>query len=243
MDENKKNLNIPTIVLAVLVLAFVVCQYILKINIVSYVVAFLAKLGVVRPEITEGVGYGTIFIFGLITSLHCVGMCGGITLAVGKGQPLFQLGRVISYTLMGLLLGGLGSIINIDVGTRKIIPIICGICIIAISCFWFLNGVGIKLPKKYLKIIQFIKKQGPLGMGLLMALMPCMSLQMVELYSLGTGNAVKGAFSMFLFAVGTLPMLILLGIAGNKAMQIDQKKVQIISALIMLVMGIMMVLK
>ncbi|MBR6513131.1 MAG: hypothetical protein IKT24_06680, partial [Clostridia bacterium] len=65
MEEKKKNLNIPTIVLAVLVLVFVVCQYILKINIVSYVVAFFAKLGVVRPEITEGVGYGTIFIFGL----------------------------------------------------------------------------------------------------------------------------------------------------------------------------------
>ena len=146
MDEKKKNRNIPTIVLAVLVLAFVVCQYILKINIVSYVVAFFAKLGVVRPEITDGVGYGTIFVFGLITSLHCVGMCGGITLAVGKGQPLFQLGRIISYTLMGLILGALGSAVNIDIGTRKIVPIICGICIIVISCFWFLNGVGIKLP-------------------------------------------------------------------------------------------------
>lgn len=243
MDEKKKNRNIPTIVLAVLVLAFVVCQYILKINIVSYVVAFFAKLGVVRPEITDGVGYGTIFVFGLITSLHCVGMCGGITLAVGKGQPLFQLGRIISYTLMGLILGALGSAVNIDIGTRKIVPIICGICIIVISCFWFLNGVGIKLPDKYLKIIQFIKKQGPFVMGLLMALMPCMALQMVELYALGTGNAVKGALSMLLFAIGTLPMLILLGIAGNKALQVDQKKVQIVSALIMLVMGIMMILK
>lgn len=241
MEENKKS-NVGTIVLAVLVLAFVVCQYILKINIVSYIVAFVSKLGVVKPELTEGVGYGTIFIFGLITSLHCTGMCGGITLAVGKGLPLFQMGRVISYTLMGLLLGSLGSVVNIDIGTRKIVPIICGIAIIVISCFWFLNGVGIKLPQKYLKIIQFIKKQGPLVMGLLMALMPCMSLQMVELYSLGTGSAIKGALSMFLFAVGTLPMLILLGIAGNKAMKINQKAVQIISSIIMLVMGVIMIL-
>ena len=243
MDENKKSTNIGTILLAILVLAFVVCQYILKINIVSFVVSLIGKLGVVKPEITEGVGYGTIFIFGLTTSLHCTGMCGGITLAVGKGLPLFQIGRVISYTLMGLLLGGLGSVVNIDVGTRKIVPVVCGIAIIVISCFWFLNGVGIKLPQKYLKIIQFIKKQGPFVMGLLMSLMPCMSLQIVELYSLGTESAIKGALSMFLFAVGTLPMLILLGVAGNKAMKINQKAVQIISSIIMLVMGIMMLIK
>lgn len=242
MDEKKKGTNIATIVLAVLVLAFVVCQYILKINLVSYVVAFVGRLGVTRPEITEGVGFGTIFIFGLITSLHCTGMCGGITLAIGKGLPLFQLGRVISYTLMGLILGGLGSAVNIDIGTRKIIPIICGIAIIVISCFWFLSGVGIKLPEGYQKVIKFIKKQGPFVMGLLMALMPCMSLQMVELYSLGTGNAIKGALSMFFFAVGTLPMLVLLGIAGNKAIKVNQKAVQIISSIIMLVMGVMMIL-
>lgn len=242
IDEKKKGTNIATIALAVLVLAFVVCQYILKINLVSYVVAFVGKLGVTRPEITEGVGFGTIFIFGLITSLHCTGMCGGITLAIGKGLPLFQLGRVISYTLMGLILGGLGSAVNIDIGTRKIIPIICGIAIIVISCFWFLSGVGIKLPEGYQKVIKFIKKQGPFVMGLLMALMPCMSLQMVELYSLGTGNAIKGALSMFLFAVGTLPMLVLLGIAGNKAIKVNQKAVQIISSIIMLVMGVMMIL-
>lgn len=243
MDGKKKNTNILTIIPAILVLAFLICQYILKINIVSYAVTFLKNMGIARPEITDSVGYGTIFVFGLITSLHCTGMCGGITLAAGKAHPLFQFGRIISYTLMGFLLGGFGDLISIGTGLKKGIPIICGICIIVFSCLWFLNGVGIKMPKKYLKIIGFIKERGPFGMGLLMALMPCMSLQMVELYSLGTGSAFKGAFSMFLFGVGTLPMLIVLGIAGKKAFENNQKTVMIISSVIMLLMGIMMIMK
>ncbi len=66
-----------------------------------------------------GAGYGLLFITGLLTSLHCVGMCGGITLSQGsvgnnfrmRSATLLQyhLGRLVSYTLIGIILGAAGA--------------------------------------------------------------------------------------------------------------------------------------
>lgn len=63
--------------------------------------------------------YGLLFVIGLFTSVHCVGMCGGITLSqVTVGQSFrvrsfslaqYHLGRILSYTLVGVVLGGIGA--------------------------------------------------------------------------------------------------------------------------------------
>lgn len=72
-------------------------------------------------------GYGMLFVIGLITSVHCIAMCGGINLSqcVPREHPdqtgaaaallpavLYNLGRVISYTAIGFLLGFAGLLIG-----------------------------------------------------------------------------------------------------------------------------------
>lgn len=65
--------------------------------------------GLVRtPSAEHSVGVGALFVIGLLTGVHCIGMCGGILLAQGNAL-LYNGGRLLSYTLMGAVFGALGK--------------------------------------------------------------------------------------------------------------------------------------
>lgn len=81
------------------------------------------------PEVTQNMGYGMLFVVGLITSLHCMAMCGGINLSQcvkyndekensttkDKIMPslLYSTGRLISYTIIGGIVGAIGSVLSL----------------------------------------------------------------------------------------------------------------------------------
>lgn len=72
----------------------------------------------VIPEIDSSVSYSMLFVIGLLTSIHCISMCGAINLmsVVGnknniKRPLLYNVGRVISYTIIGGVVGLLGGVI------------------------------------------------------------------------------------------------------------------------------------
>ncbi len=58
------------------------------------------------------------------------------------------------------------------------------------------------------------RKRGPFAVGLLNGLMPCGPLQTMQLYALGTGSALAGALSMFIFSAGTVPLMLVFGFAA-----------------------------
>ena len=74
----------------------------------------------------DTLNYSYAFVLGLLSSAHCVGMCGGITAALTFGIPVetrtplrifiitltYNIGRIITYTLMGLLLGGVAHLLQ-----------------------------------------------------------------------------------------------------------------------------------
>lgn len=82
-------------------------------------------------------GYGLLFVIGLLTSLHCVAMCGGITLSqvsVGNNFRMrsaslipYHFGRLISYTLTGTILGAVGAIASPNDEIRGIVTVAGGI--------------------------------------------------------------------------------------------------------------------
>jgi copper chaperone CopZ len=103
------------------------------------------------PEISENMGYGMLFVTGLITSLHCMAMCGGINLSScisnnnsnlkdsstikNKTMPsfLYNLGRVISYTAIGGIVGAIGNVISFGgKATRNC----CSCCRYFYDYFW-----------------------------------------------------------------------------------------------------------
>ena len=100
--------------------------------------------------------YFIIFIVGLLSSLHCVGMCGGIMLSQSlstnnvKAPLLYNLGRVISYTVIGGIIGTIGSVLSVSTQASIIIYIIAGALMIIHGAntmgFSILRGFSFKLP-------------------------------------------------------------------------------------------------
>jgi plastocyanin len=76
-----------------------------------------------------------------------------------------------------------------------------------LNIFPWLRRFNLHTPKFFADKIHSGKRNGPIYVGLLNGLMPCGPLQAMQLYALSTGSFVKGAFSMFLFSAGTLPLM------------------------------------
>lgn len=171
----------------------------------------------VIPEIDSSVSYSMLFVIGLLTSIHCISMCGAINLmsAVGgknsiKRPLLYNVGRVLSYTIIGGVVGLLGGVIYFN-------DTISGIIILSSAIFMFfmaLNMLGI-LKIKSVHFKYKLRNKNPFIIGLCNGLMPCGPLQAMQVYALSTGSFVSGAFSMFMFGIGTVPLMFFTGFLVN----------------------------
>lgn len=208
------------------------------------------------PQITQNMGYGMLFVAGLFTSVHCIAMCGGINLSQCAGcsgcenklKPsfLYNLGRVVSYTVLGGVVGALGSVFSISLTFKAFISLIAGAFMIIMG----INMLGImpllrkimpRLPKNLTDIIDSKKNdKGPFIVGLLNGFMPCGPLQAMQLYALGTGSFLSGALSMFIFSLGTVPMMFAFGAFSSILSSKFTKQMMKISAVLVIILGIVM---
>jgi sulfite exporter TauE/SafE/copper chaperone CopZ len=219
--------------------------------------------------------YGMLFIIGLITSVHCVAMCGGINLSQSiPAQPqnanigakpgksaaptiksavtptlLYNLGRVISYTAVGFIVGALGSVITFSPTAQGVLKLIAGVFMIImgvnmLGIFPQLRKIMPRLPRSFTRRLNSGISSGaskrPLIVGLLNGLMPCGPLQSMQIYALSTGNPVLGALSMFLFALGTVPLMFGLGSVVSALGHKFAKRVMTVGAVLVAVLGLAM---
>ncbi len=180
------------------------------------------------PKVEGSAGFAMLFAIGALSSFHCVAMCGGIALSqsvtTGEGLSrlapglLYNAGRVVSYTSIGALAGGLGSALQLSAGTRGVITLIAAIFMILLGLKMFgiirsFPSLLTALPKpvraRFSCAAERACKSGPFAVGLLNGLMPCGPLQGMQLYALGTGNAAAGAIAMLGFSLGTVPLMFL----------------------------------
>lgn len=200
-------------------------------------------------------GYGMLFVIGLITSIHCIAMCGGINLSQsisGKRESgfLYNLGRVISYTVIGFILGligwlfGGGDTAGLPVEAQGFLKILAGVVMVLMG----MNMLGIfpALRRLNPRIPMFIankakgKNKGPLIVGLLNGFMPCGPLQSMQIVALATANPLAGALSMFLFSLGTVPLMLGLGTLVATLGQRFAKSVMTVGAVLVVVLGLAM---
>jgi len=189
------------------------------------------------PLAQEGMGYGMLLVIGLLTSVHCTAMCGGINLSqtlTGNGETalagrysfflpgiLYNGGRLVSYTLVGILVGALGSVITLSGYFQGAVQLIAGIFMVImglnmLGLFPSLKRIIPQMPKIFSEKIEGKKTgRGPLVVGFLNGFMPCGPLQAMQIYALSTGSPVKGGISMFLFCAGTIPLILALGAASS----------------------------
>lgn len=208
-------------------------------------------------------GYGMMFVIGLVTSVHCVAMCGGINLSQCIPQSenknesgrfsalrpafMYNFGRVISYTIVGFIVGALGSVITFSNAAQGGLKLIAGVFMVImginmLGIFPWLRRLNPRMPKIFASKInaEKVKSKSSFIVGLLNGLMPCGPLQAMQIYALSTGNAFAGAFSMFLFSLGTVPLMFGLGALSSVLSKKFTKKVMTVGAVLVVVLGLSM---
>jgi sulfite exporter TauE/SafE/copper chaperone CopZ/plastocyanin domain-containing protein len=211
----------------------------------------------------ENMNLGMLFVIGLITSVHCIAMCGGINLSqcipqgekgVGEGRfaalrPtfLYNLGRVVSYTMVGFIVGGLGSLISFSNAMQGGLKLVAGLFMVImginmLGIFPWLRRFSPRMPKAIARRVNAdkAKSNSPLVVGLLNGLMPCGPLQAMQIYALSSGSPVTGALSMFLFSLGTVPLMFGLGALSTILSKKFTQKVMTIGAVLVVVLGLSM---
>ena len=113
-----------------------------------------------------------------------------------------------------------------------------------LGLFPWVSKIIPRLPKGIsAKIINSGSGRGPFVVGFLNGFMPCGPLQSVQIYALGTGSIFAGALSMFLFSVGTVPLVLGFGSVSSLLPQKFHSRILKISALLVLMLGGGMVLR
>ena len=194
---------------------------ILGLTVILERVGLLTRL-VPRQLGESGMSYALFFMTGLLTSVHCVAMCGGIGLSQslpGRGcraPLLYNAGRVTSYTLVGALLGLAGRLLG-GGGSLIVSPLLQGLVKLLAGALMLLAGInllGIFPAFRRLRLTLPRLRTGsrlPFLVGLLNGLMPCGPLQAMQLAALGSGSPLSGALSMLFFSLGTVPLMLGLG--------------------------------
>jgi sulfite exporter TauE/SafE/plastocyanin domain-containing protein/copper chaperone CopZ len=205
-------------------------------------------------EKLNGASYFVLFVVGMLTSIHCVGMCGGIMLSqsISKDNTskfeairpaiLYNAGRIVAYTVIGGIVGALGSVLALSLAVKAGMQIFAGIFMIIMGLnmagFGMFRKINIRLPWSACSVKK--KPKTPFLVGLLNGLMPCGPLQTMQLYALGTGSAAKGALSMLLFSLGTVPLMLTFGALSGLLSKGYTKKILKMSGFLVIILGFIM---
>ncbi len=176
-------------------------------------------------------------IIGFLGSLHCIGMCGPIALALPSGsfrsfsfyigRILYNFGRVITYSFFGLIFGMLGKSFSfISIEFQQGVTIATGVVILLIVILP--TGIKKKISDKFsfFNFTNKIKlyfgtlfKKGSISslffIGILNGFLPCGFVYVGLAGALVTGEVLSGIFYMALFGIGTIPVMFGTSLAGN----------------------------
>lgn len=181
------------------------------------------------------IDYFSAFIIGILGSGHCLGMCGGITSMLTSALPKessypktllilgYNFGRILSYTLIGAIVGFTGSVAAKNIGIPLAgLRIISAVFLILLGLYigqWlmWLNRIE-RFGKSIWKYLSpyskhFIPVSSPrkaIGLGILWGWLPCGLIYSMLTWSLASGNVFSGALIMTFFGLGTLPALIIM---------------------------------
>ncbi len=181
------------------------------------------------------------FLLGFFSTLHCVGMCGGIIGALSLSLPeeirnnkarlftfvlSYNVGRIISYSVAGLIAGAVGTSVLQSAGFDQghtVLRIIGVSMMVAIGLYltgWLpqlatVEKIGIPIWKRLepigRKLVPVVSLPRALAYGLVWGWLPCGLVYFVLIWALTAGDAVHGALTMLAFGLGTLPTLIAAG--------------------------------
>jgi sulfite exporter TauE/SafE len=217
------------------------------------------RLDASLPDFSRDMSYGLLFTVGFLTGFHCVGMCGALVIGYASkceetgrlrygGHLLYGLGKTLSYTAIGGILGMVGALVAFTPHFRGVIGVAAGIFLLLfglglLNIFPELRNFRIKTPPVVLKFIgtQSRRYGHPFVIGLLNGLMViCGPLQAMYVMAAGTGSPVEGAKLMLVFGLGTLPVMLGFGVLTSAASARLAPKILRLSGAIVMVLGAVM---
>jgi len=194
----------------------------------------LQKVGLTNLITSSNVSYGTAFFIGIIASLSsCLAIVGGLVLSLSAESAkeggtwrtpiLFHAGRLGGFFLLGGVVGLLGNSLHLGLNANIVLSIIVALVMFILGVnlldvFHFTKKLQFTLPTRFSKHIMRGGNRdyylAPMLIGIGTFFLPCGFTQSMQIYALSTGSFIQGAMTMFVFALGTLPVLALLSFSS-----------------------------
>lgn len=205
----------------------------------------------------------TPLTIGLIGSFHCIGMCGPIVVALPlknqnlatkiAGTLLYNSGRVITYSVLGILFGLLGRGIHMA-GFQQWTSIVLGAALIISVLFPFVfrekitignlfSGFAARLIVRLKKLFTNRSYFSLLMIGLLNGLLPCGLVYVAIAGAINSGTVLSGALFMTLFGIGTIPLLLIATLASDAIGQRIRFKMQKVVPYFVFFLGVLFILR
>jgi len=203
------------------------------------------------------------FAFGFFGSVHCIGMCGPLALSLpGAGASrarylaerlVYNLGRAVTYTLLGGVFGALGLVASLS-GAQQWLSIGVGVVMILGALVpWVsrhvqkLEQVPARFLGRVMKPIQGLYQRGGAGamlvVGLLNGLLPCGFVYAALATSVTAGDVVTSMVFMAAFGLGTLPAMFGVSLVGRLASASVRTRLQALVPIGLVLVGTLLILR
>lgn len=201
----------------------------------------------------------TALILGAVGSLHCAGMCGPLALALPAtgssratfvlGRLAYNLGRIVTYCLLGAVFGLVGQTLAFA-GFQRWISLAAGAAILmgllvssrfavsvpfAKSVAWIKSGLGALLRRRSIASV--------FSLGVLNGLLPCGLVYAACAGAVATGGLLAGVQYMAAFGFGTVPMMLGIGLVGQKLQLALRFKLQSLIPACLALVAILLILR
>ena len=175
--------------------------------------------------------YWTAFILGLVGSLHCAGMCGPLMLGLPTGgssrfgfllgRTTYNLGRMATYCVLGLVFGGLGRTFALA-GIQRWVSILLGVSLLiglmVSNRRWRFEPTSRVVAWLKCSMSHLLRRRTLVSLavlGLLNGLLPCGLVYVACAGATAMGGLLPGAGYMAAFGAGTFPMMIAISLSGR----------------------------
>lgn len=201
-------------------------------------------------------------VFGLLGSFHCIGMCGPIAfmLPVNRTNQVkqffqilsYHLGRLTAYSIIGLIFGFLGKGFKFF-GFQQQLSILTGVLMILTIVFprifrntkitQPISTLILKLKSALGKELKNKRNDTFFTIGFLNGYLPCGLVYMAVLGAITTSNPLAGALYMFLFGLGTVPLMSVVVYLGNFTKGIFKRRIQQVIPIAVVIIGVLFILR
>lgn len=205
----------------------------------------------------------TAFSLGLLSSMHCVGMCGPLALALPLDRSskhktyvgifVYHFGKILAYASLGVLIGFFGKHLPLAVSQQRL-SIFAGAFIIVFALYPLLFKRSSFIQTQVFKFMQPIqqalakriktKRTSTLfSIGILNGFLPCAMVYMALVGAVTTGQFIDSILFMIVFAFGTFPAMLGLQIFGASLGQKFRYKIQTFIPYVMMLIGVFFILR